>query len=79
MNLYDKKLILKTYDMNDYDHFLAKDKDETWSVTFAQKKAMYGSSNRVPVGGRPADEVSDAQKGTQADITLHSYFCSTSL
>lgn len=38
-------------------------------MPYSVKKNMYGVSNRIPVGGRPADELSAAaQKGPSAQI-----------
>ena len=39
-------------------------------MTYAQKKALYGVANRVPVGGRPEHEIVDINgnqsRGAQA-------------
>ena len=41
-----------------------KDPKETWSLPFGDKKELFGSANRVAVGGKADAEPSDGQKGT---------------
>lgn len=40
---------------------ISEDEKETWSLTYGDKKSLYGSSNRIPVGGKPADQPENAK------------------
>ena len=48
----------------------AKDDKETWQMTYANKKLVYGSANRVAVGGKPEEVVGDHQKGAIANVSI---------
>ena len=43
--------------------FWLKDESETWQVTYGQKKALYGPSNRIPVGGKADADLAESHKG----------------
>jgi hypothetical protein len=38
---------------------MAQDEEETWNMTYQQKKDLFGSSNRIRVGGEKPDGESE--------------------
>ncbi|CAL1153610.1 unnamed protein product [Cladocopium goreaui] len=45
------------------------DEKETWRVTYGEKKLLYGTANRIAVGGRADEPVADHQKGIRRKDT----------
>eukprot|EP00435_Cladocopium_sp_Y103_P053659 s1468_g17.t1 len=45
---------------------MRKDEKETWSMTYAQKKVLYGVPNRIAVGGKP-DEAAEEKEDDNED------------
>lgn len=42
-----------------FESAVAQDEEETWNMTYQQKKDLFGSSNRIRVGGEKPDGESE--------------------
>ena len=49
---------------------VAQDEDETWSLSFAKKKELFGKSNRIRIGGEKPDGEPEPTTGIFVTIYL---------
>ena len=53
-----------------FESAAAQDEDETWAMTYQKKKELFGSGNRVKVGGEKPEGDSETISGLVVDCVF---------